>query len=61
MEGVVVHHVSSWCAGGVDPGWWQELGDAVVGEADVPVSVVDVAVVVGAEQHTVVVAGGSAV
>ncbi len=46
--------VASWSALGVDPGWRDELGEAVVGEADDPVAAVDDGVVVSAEQHAAV-------
>ncbi|WP_441005350.1 hypothetical protein [Micromonospora foliorum] len=46
---------------GVEPGGWDELGVAVAAESDAPVAAVDVSVVMPAEQHGVVEAGGAAV
>src|SRR5205807_1101847 len=45
---------------GVDPGWWGPVGGAVVHVAG-PAEVVEVSVVVAAEQGAVVQGGGSAV
>jgi hypothetical protein len=45
----------------VEPGGWEEVGQAVGGEPDGPFGVVDDAVVVAAEQNRVVQAGRSAV
>ena len=60
VEGVVLHHVASWCASRVDPGRGEVFGDAVGGEADLPVTLMDQAVMIWAKKHTIFVAGGSA-
>ncbi len=52
--------VDDGCLVGVDPGGWPEPGPAGVDE-DVPGAVFDVAVVVAAEQHSVVLVGSPAV
>lgn len=52
--------MSAWASVGVEVGWWDELGDLLVGEADVPAVGVEDAVVVGAEQDAVVEVGGAA-
>lgn len=48
-------------AGRVDVRGWGELGDAVGGDADLPVIAVDDRVVMSTQQHTVVEAGDAAV
>jgi hypothetical protein len=45
----------------IEPGGWQEFGQPVSGEADLPSVVVDLPVVVPAEQHRVVEVGPAAV
>src|SRR5664279_4142464 len=60
VEGVVVHGVTPGCAVRVDPGWWEVFGDTVGGEPDLPVALVDQAMMVWADEHAVVVAGRSA-
>jgi len=47
--GDVVHLVSAWFLGGVQPGGWDGFGGAVGGEVDGPFAFVDFGVVVGAE------------
>src|SRR5664279_2962645 len=49
-----------WCTVRVDPGWWEVFGDAVGGEPDVPVSPVELPMMMWAKKHAVVVAGRSA-
>ncbi|GAT89809.1 hypothetical protein CVCC1112_4468 [Paenarthrobacter nicotinovorans] len=51
--------VASWCLVGVDVGWGDEPGDAVL-DGDAPVFFVDEVVVVGAEQGGVVCSCGAA-
>src|SRR3954454_2926711 len=63
-EAFVEEHAPGGVGGGdvgVEPGWWGEGGEAVVGDGDCPGGVVDEAVVVPAEQHEVGEGGGSAV
>ena len=45
----------------VDPCWWEVFGDTVGGEPDLPVTLVEQPVMTRAQQHGIVVAGGSAV
>ena len=52
----VVGVVASRCLGGVGPGWWCPVGDAV-GDVAFPAEFVVFAVVVAAEQGAVVDAG----
>ena len=51
VEGVVMHHVASWCAGGVDPSWGEVFGDTVGGETDFPVALVDQSVMKWTHEH----------
>jgi hypothetical protein len=53
--------VSSGCPVGVDPGWWQEFGESVVADADLPAAVVDDSMVMAAEQDQVVHVSGFAI
>jgi hypothetical protein len=52
--------VSSWLLVGVEPGWGEPFGLAVGGQADLPAVLLEVSVVVGAEQAEVVEVGRTA-
>ena len=53
--------VASGFSAPVDERWWEEFGEAVGGDADVPAGAVQESVVVGAHQDQVGEVGGAAV
>lgn len=53
--------VSGGCLVGIYPGWGNEFGEPVGGDADIPAAVMNGGVVIGAQQDQVVQGGGAAV